>query len=92
MRSGKTIATPPGATIKEQLEECGMNQKELSVLINVSEEYISLLIKGDIRLTPDIASRLEHAMGIPAQFWMNLETVYQEKCTRIRSKNAADSE
>ena len=31
MRSRKTIATPPGATIKEQLEDRGMSQKEFAL-------------------------------------------------------------
>lgn len=40
------IATPPGATIREQLEYRGMSQKEFASRMNMSEKHISKLING----------------------------------------------
>lgn len=87
MRSRKTIATPPGATIREQLEDRGMTQKEFALRMNMSEKHISKLINGDVHLTPDVALRLEFVLGVPARFWNNLEAIYQEKCTRVQAEN-----
>ena len=43
-KSRSYIATPPGATIKEQLENRGMSQKEFAKRMNMSEKHISHLI------------------------------------------------
>ncbi len=80
MRQSKsTIAIPPGATIWEQLESCGMEQKEFAIKMGLSEKYISQLISGHVDLTYDVALRLELVFGIPASFWKNLEAIYREK-------------
>ena len=50
-KSRSYIATPPGATIKEQLENRGMSQKEFAKRMNMSEKHISHLINGDVQLT-----------------------------------------
>lgn len=73
------IATPPGATIREQLEYRGMSQKEFASRMNMSEKHISKLINGEVQLTTDVAIRLETVLGVPAQFWIKLEAVYREK-------------
>ena len=78
VRSRTYIATPPGATIKEQLQDRGMSQKEFAVRMNLSEKHISRLINGEVQLTPDVAIRLETVLGVPASFWNNLEVIYRE--------------
>lgn len=77
------IATPPGATIKEQLENKCMSQKEFSQRMDMSEKYISRLINGEVQLTCDVANRLEMVLGLPVQFWNNLEAIYREKLLLI---------
>lgn len=87
MRSAKTIATPPGATIKEQLVDRGMSQKEFASRMEMSEKHISKLINGEVQLTTDVAMRLEMVLGIPAHFWSNLESIYREKLSRVQAEN-----
>ena len=79
MRSRSSVAIPPGATIEEQLNDRGMSQKELAVRMDMSEKHINKLINGDVLLTPEIAVKLEMALGVPAKFWNNLEAIYREK-------------
>ena len=58
MKKSKTfIATPPGATIKEQLAMRGMSQKEFAQRMAMSEKHISHLINGDVQLTQETARR-----------------------------------
>ena len=52
VKSRSFIATPPGATIKEQLIDRGLSQKEFALRMGMSEKHISKLINGDIQLTP----------------------------------------
>ena len=92
MRSKTIIATPPGATIKEQLMDRGMSQKEFASRMDMSEKHISKLINGEVQLTPDVAARLEMVLGLPAHFWSNLETIYREKLTKARLENEMDED
>ena len=92
IRSSKTIATPPGATIREQLENRGMRQNEFAKRMGMTEKHISHLINGEVKLTPDVALRLEMVLGIPAKVWNNLEAIYQEKATRAIAENEMDAD
>lgn len=92
VRSRSYIATPPGATIKEQLNSRGMSQKEFAVRMDMSEKHISKLINGDVQLTPEVAVRLEMVLGVPAKFWNNLEAIYREKIVKAEAENAMDAD
>lgn len=92
VRSRSFIATPPGATIKEQLVDRGMNQKEFAARMDMSEKHISKLINGEVQLTPEVAVRLEMVLGVPAKFWNNLEAVYREKLIKVDMENAMDED
>ena len=92
VRSRSYIATPPGATIKEQLNDRGMSQKEFAARMDMSEKHISKLINGEVQLTPEVAVRLEVVLGVPAKFWNNLEAVYREKLIKAEAENAMDAD
>ena len=86
MHSKNFIAVPPGATIKEQLLDRGLTQKEFARRMDMSEKHISHLINGDVELTPQVALRLEFVLGLPASFWNNLEAKYQEQKVRVKEE------
>ncbi|MBQ8813685.1 MAG: HigA family addiction module antidote protein [Lachnospiraceae bacterium] len=92
IRSHSTIATPPGATIKEQLVDRGMSQKEFAERMDLSEKHISKLVNGEVQLTSDVAVRLEMVLGIPAQFWCKLESIYREKLVKANAENEMDAD
>ena len=92
VRSRSIIATPPGATIKEQLNDRGMSQKEFAARMDMSEKHISKLINGEVQLTPEVAVRLELVLGVPAKFWNNLEAIYREKLIKAEAENAVDKD
>lgn len=87
LESKSYIATPPGVTIKEQLIDLHMTQKEFSRRMGMSEKHISKLVNGEVHLTPDTAEKLELVLGVPAGFWNKLEAIYQEKLAKARSEN-----
>lgn len=91
-RSRNFIATPPGSTIKEQLENRGMSQKEFASRMGMSEKHISHLVNGEVQLTPDVANRLEMVLGLPANFWNNLEAIYRDKLAKVEVENSMDSD
>lgn len=92
VKSRSFIATPPGATIKEQLLDRGLNQKEFAVRMDMSEKHIIKLINGEVQLTPDVAVRLEMVLGVPAKFWNKLEAAYREKFVKANAENGMDAD
>lgn len=92
VKSCSFIATPPGATIKEQLIDRGLSQKEFALRMGMSEKHISKLINGDVQLTPEVAVRLEMVLGVPAKFWNKLEATYREKLIKANAENEMDSD
>jgi HTH-type transcriptional regulator/antitoxin HigA len=92
LESKSYIATPPGATIKEQLDDRGMTQKEFAKRMGMSEKHISKLVNGDVHLTPETAEKLERVLGVPARFWNKLEAIYQEKIAKVNSEKELEKE
>ena len=92
MHSRNLVATPPGATVREQLETRGMKQKEFALRMGLSEKHISRLINGQVELTQDVALRLENVLGVPANYWNNLETIYREKMARVIAENELEQD
>lgn len=88
LRSQSYIATPPGATIAEQLDDKGIGQKEFAVKMDMSEELAEELIQENILLTPEIAARLESIFGVPAEFWNKMEEIYRDKIVKIEAEKA----
>lgn len=79
----RLIVIPPSATILEQLKDRNMTQKQLGSFLELSDEKMSLLMKGELELTQDVADQLEDALGIPSSLWLNLEGMYRDKLKKI---------
>ncbi len=92
IRSENTVAVPPGSTIREQLQNRGMTQKEFAVRMEMSPKHISKLINGEVQLTSDMAMRLESVLGIPAVFWSNLEAIYRDKIVKVKNENEMEKD
>lgn len=91
-RSHTYVAIPPGATIKEMLDDRGMTQKEFAARMDMSEKHISKLINGEVHLTHDAAIRLEMVLGMPAHFWTGLEDLYRQTQIRVKEERALDED
>lgn len=91
IKSRNIIATPPGASIQEQLEDRAITQKELAERMGMTEQHISRLMNGEVQLTPETAVKLEAVLGIPASFWNKLEAIYREKIVKAEAENAEDA-
>ena len=75
----------PGETIKEVLEEKKMSQEELAIRTEYSPKHISEVVRGKKDISSEFANRLEYALGIPAGFWMNLQSNYDKEVFEINS-------
>lgn len=79
------IVTHPGATLSEALEERGMSQAQLSERTGRPRKTINEIIKGQTAITPDTAIQLERVLGIPATFWNNRQSQFDESVARAQS-------
>ncbi len=92
MRSRTIVATPPGATIREQLQLRGMSQKEFAQRMDLTQKHTSHVINGEVAITPAVALKLESVLGVPAEYWMNLESIYRAKLLRAQEEEQMDGE
>lgn len=86
------IAVPPGTTIEEQLEICGMTKQEFTEKMGMSERFIDDLIDGNVPLTNEIALKLERVLGGAAYFWRGLERSYREDLEKVNKENKRNGE
>ena len=75
----KNLIVPPGDTVKEIIDYKQMPQKELATRLGVSAKHINEIIKGKAFISTELANKLELVLGMPAHFWINLDTAYQEE-------------
>lgn len=70
-------AIHPGEHLAEQLEELGMSAAELARQLKVPTNRITHIINGERAVTGDTALRLGHFFGTTAEFWLNLQKLYE---------------
>lgn len=70
-------AIHPGEHLAEQLEALDMSAAELARQINVPTNRITHILNGDRAITGDTALRLGHFFGTSAEFWLNLQKIYE---------------
>jgi antitoxin HigA-1 len=70
------IAIHPGEHLAEELEALGMSASELARKLDVPPNRITGILNGQRGLTGDSALRLAHFFGTSAEFWLNLQSLY----------------
>ncbi len=69
--------THPGEMLLEEfLKPLGLSQTDLAERLGVSYPRVNELVHGKRGVTPDTALRLERLFGMEAQFWLNLQLVW----------------
>lgn len=69
--------THPGEMLLEEfIRPLGIKQTEFAERIGVSYPRLNEIIHAKRSVTPDTALRLERALGMDAQFWLNLQLMW----------------
>jgi len=71
------VAIHPGEHLAEELETLRMSAAELARKIRVPTNRVTQILNGTRRITGDTALRLAHFFGTSAQFWLNLQSLYE---------------
>jgi addiction module HigA family antidote len=69
-------AIHPGEHLAEELGALHMSAAELARQINVPTNRVTQILNGTRAITGDTALRLAHFFGTSAQFWLNLQSLY----------------
>jgi addiction module HigA family antidote len=72
----------PGEHLGEELRELGMPAAELACQIGVPVNRVTGIINGQRGVTADTALRLGHWFGTSAEFWLNLQNLYELRLAR----------
>jgi antitoxin HigA-1 len=70
-------AIHPGEHLAEQLEALGMSAAALARQLRVPTNRITHILNGQRAITGDTALRLGHFFGTSAEFWLNLQKIYE---------------
>src|SRR5439155_25976878 len=81
-------AIHPGEHLAEELEELKLSAAELARQLQVPTNRITAIINGQRAITGDTALRLAHFFGTSAEFWLNLQSLYD---LRVAEQKAGKS-
>jgi len=70
-------AIHPGEHLAEELTALEMSAAELARQLKVPTNRITEILNGERSITGDTALRLAHFFGTSAQFWLNLQNLYE---------------
>lgn len=78
----------PGEHLAEELKALGMSASELARKLRVPPNRVTSILNGQRGITGDTALRLAHFFGTSAQFWLNLQSLYE---LRVAERKAGKS-
>ena len=70
-------AIHPGEHLAEELKALDMSAAELARRLDVPTNRITQILNGTRAITGDTALRLAHFFGTSAEFWLNLQSLYE---------------
>ena len=80
------LPVSPGSILEEELAERGVSHAELARDMGKPAYFIEAIVAGETPIAPATANELESALGISAQFWLNLESAYRQTLARQKSR------
>ena len=81
-------AIHPGEHLAEELKELDASAAELARQLDVPTNRVTEILNGRRAITGDTALRLAHFFGTTAEFWLNLQSLYE---LRLAQKKAGKS-
>jgi addiction module HigA family antidote len=75
----------PGELIRENIEELGLSVAKAAVGLGVTRQQLYNVIGGKSGITPEMALRLEKALGGSAEIWLRMQVNHDLAQVRRRS-------
>jgi len=77
MAKRKLPAIHPGEHLRDELEELGLSARAFAKLLDIPVNRVTQILNGQRGITADTALRLARYFGTSAEFWMNLQQIYE---------------
>ncbi len=74
---------PPGEFLAEELEARGWSQTDFAEILGRPPRLVNEIIQGKRAISTETARGIADALGTSAEYWLNLEAIYQLR--RLRS-------
>lgn len=78
----------PGEVLKEELEARDIKKSVFAMDLKIYPSHFSNILKGKRDINAAIALKLEKALDISAEFWVQLQAEYDLKLERQRLQHA----
>ena len=75
----------PGSLIKSDIDELGLSVVEVAKALGISRQQLHSVIAGRAGVTPEMAVRLEKALGSTADTWLRMQMNYDLAQVRGRA-------
>jgi addiction module HigA family antidote len=85
------IAIHPGEHLSDELRELQMSAAELARKLNVPANRVTRILNGRRSITGDTALRLAHFFGTSAEFWLNLQSLYELRLAKKKAGKLINS-
>ena len=79
----------PGAGLREDIEALGLTVAEAAAGLGVTRQQLHNVTSGRSSITPEMALRLEKAIGSSAEHWLRLQLAYDLAQVRLRNEKLA---
>jgi len=77
----------PGSLIKADLDELGLSVVAAANALGISRQQLHSVIAGRAAVTPEMALRLEKALGSTADTWLRVQMNYDLAQIRARASS-----
>ena len=81
------IPPHPGRLVKDEIEELGLSIAEAAKGLGVTRQQLYRVINGESAITPEMAVRLESAIGSSADAWLRMQVNYDLAQIRLRASS-----
>jgi antitoxin HigA-1 len=77
MSKRKLPAIHPGEHLRDELEGLGLSARAFAKLLDIPVNRVTQILNGQRGVSADTALRLARYFGTSAEFWMNLQQIYE---------------
>ena len=81
----KIATIHPGEHLAEELQALRMSAAELARKLGVPPNRVTQILNGTRSISGDTALRLGHFFGMNAQFWLNLQSIYDLRAAQEKA-------
>ncbi len=82
------IAIHPGEHLAEELDALKISAAELARRLKVPTNRVTEILNARRAITGDTALRLAHFFGTSAEFWLNLQSLYELRLAEAKAGKA----